>query len=167
MIDYTSYFVQKPADVSRIRTVELYNPDFGTLRLVNGFTDRQLALESGAPRNSGETVDFQAIDLSWPDPSMDESATISVNVTFSRVGTRARELVKTITPEGGLRGIEVVLREYFSDNLTAPQAVFYLYSPAITISGPSVSLQASDTNPALQNTADVYTLNRFPGLRDL
>lgn len=164
MSDYTDFFIQKRADISRIKTVEIYNQDFGVLRYVAGFFDKTLGIESGAPRNSGESVVFTALGISWTDPEMTEDVNITTSVSFSRVGTDARSLVKTITDIGAMNGIEVVLREYLSNDLNNPKVFYYLWSESMTINGPDVVVSVSDTNPNIQNTAQVYTIDRFPGL---
>lgn len=164
-VDYSQYFVKKDANVARIKTVEIYNSDAGTFRYVNGFSDRTLTLESGAPRNASSSVTFTAADLEWNDPAQDDSGTISSTVTFSSVGTQTRSIVKQIGKTARLNGIELVLREYLSDNLTSPAVVYYLYSGGVDLSGPDCSISATDTNPYAQNTSEVYTLDRFPGLK--
>lgn len=165
MVSYNRFFSQKNGVVSRIKTVEIYNVDIGVRRYVNGFTDRTLTLESGAPRNASSAVVFAASDLEWPDPAQDDSGTINSDVSFSSVGSDAKQALKQITKVGRLAGTEIVLREYLSDNLTSPAVVYYLYAGAITQDGPSLRIPATDTNPYTQNTSEVYTLTRFPGLK--
>ena len=157
---------RKPKDSALLTTVEFYHSGFGTHRLINGFKDKTLTLESGAPRNAGQAVSFRAIALDAPWPAQQEEPRISININIARVGSELKSEIKKIVGFGAFEPIQVVWRAYLSTDTTAPVAVFYLYGD-VSMDGEAVTITASDENPLAKRISRILTTTDFPGTIDL
>jgi hypothetical protein len=157
---------KKPKDAALLITVEFYHSAFGIHRLINGFKDKALTIESGAPRNAGEDVTFRAIALDAPWPSQKDQPTININVNIARVGSEIKSEVKKIVGFGAFEPVQVIWRAYLSSNTSSPAAAYYLYGQ-VTMNGESVTINASDENPLAKRVSRILTTTDFPGTIDL
>lgn len=171
MADLTTEIAQwrnrKPKNVALLTTVEIYHQSTGVHRLYNGFSDKTLTLESGAPRNAGQAVTFRAVAFEAPKPSQQDEPRISIPITINRIGSELKSEIKKIKAFGAFDPIEIVWRQYLSSNTSAPVEVYYLYAQNIAINAQAVTITATDENPLAKRVARIATTNDFPGLIDL
>lgn len=164
--DYRTFFARKPRGHRVIKTIEIYCASIGLLRYCSGLSNEDLALEAGAPRDAGQSVTFTGVNLDYSFPQQSDQDAILIPVTIPRIGTDGRRLVRDITTLDAFNGIEVVLRSYITSDITTPQDVWYLYDQEESISGDTITINATDKNPAKTNTARLYTFEDFPALRE-
>lgn len=171
MADLTTEIAQwrnrKPKNVALLTTIEIYHPLTGVHRLFNGFKDKALTLESGAPRNASQTVTFRAVAFNAPKPSQQDEPRISIPISIARVGSELKTELKKIRDFGVFDPIEIVWRQYLSSNTSAPVEAYYLYAQSIAVSASGVTITASDENPLAKRVARIATTGDFPGLIDL
>lgn len=164
----SDYRNKKPKNVIKFVTVEMYHPDVGTLRYVSGqYADKTFTLESGAPRNAGEAVTFQAASFQYSSPSQDSEPSSSASMSFQRVGSGIKSAIKKMQGFAAFTPVEFVWREFLSDDTSEPVIVYYLYVSSITPTRDSVTIEASDVNPLTQSISRIVTPNDFPGTIDL
>jgi hypothetical protein len=161
------FFNQKPTGPVRFITFELWHADTGTLRFVRDFIDQTLTLEADAPRDPGTAVVFTAASFDIPDPAQGESSQATLTVDLGRVGSGVKTQLKKISEFGFLSNMELIYRQYLSDDVSEPVKVFNFFVSDINLSEGAVSLSASDDNPTNQDVGRVYTFLDFPGLVDL
>lgn len=161
------FFNQKPTAPRQIITFEIFHPDTGVLRFIRDFVDKTLRLESTAPRNPSGDVLFTAASFDVREPSQGESSQATLTVNLGRVGSGVKSKLKQITDFGFLSNMELIYRQYLSDDTSAPVKVFSFFVSDINFSEGSVSLAASDDNPTNQDVGRVYTFEDFPGLVSL
>ncbi len=172
MADTTSrisaYRNKKPKDVIPFFTFEIYQANAGLFRFYKtGFSDKSFTLESDAPNNPSETVEFRAINFEGSSPSQTAEPQILIEVSVQRVGSELKSALKNMIGFAAYDPIEFTWREYLSDDTSEPAKVYYLYAQNITLSGSSATIVATDENPLSQTVSDIANTVRFPGLIDL
>lgn len=164
----SDYRNKKPKNIIKYTTVEMYHPDTGTLRFVaNQYTDKELTLEADAPRDAGETVTFKAAAFSYSSPSQDAEPSSSASMSFQRVGSGIKAAMKQLQGFAGYTPVEFVWREFLSDDTSEPVVIYYLYVSSITPNRDTVTIEATDANPATQAISRILTPNDFQGTIDL
>lgn len=149
------------------KTAEIYHPTLGVQRYVaNRIDPKNFTLESTAPRNASESVAFTGATLEYFPPEQNED-TVSAEIQLGRVGRTVKQQLKSITGFSRLQVGEIILREYIEGEESAPVYSLLLYISTITMTQDGVVILAEQDNPAGRGSAQIYTGERFPGLRAL
>lgn len=151
------------------RTLELWHPQLdGVRRFVSNSCPFSATLETDAPRDPGETVAFRPVTLRITEPAEREDSEQSLLVEFGNVDSTVHEILDQITGTGFFTGVEVVYRKYYSGNLSQPAVPpLYLYAAGISFDGPTAaSFNAEDVDLSQKRSGELYTPERYPGLRE-
>lgn len=161
------FYKHQPETVRTIRTIELYHPDIGVHRYCEPYSDKSLTLEAGAPRNASQAVTFTAASVEIGEPSEGANRTSSFTASFPMAGTQISEIMDQITDY--LIPIEFIYRKYLSTVLTEPaQTPSYVYVSAIAFDGDkNVTISAATDNGSIRRTGSIYTLEKYPSLKNL
>ena len=159
------YYTQRPARVSLIKALEFYHPSYGTLRFCYQTSDRVLGVESDAPRNAGEMVEYQALAFQISAPSQQDVPNVNIAINLGRVGSELKSKMKLVRGFDRQTPHEIIYREYFSDNMSAPSRLWQVYSGNINFDQNSVTVNAEDENPTTRDWSRKYTVEDFPGLQ--
>ncbi|MDB4306025.1 hypothetical protein N9980_00500, partial [bacterium] len=90
------FFAAKPTEIY-FETLEIYHPNGIFRRFVrNQFLPKSFGLESTAPRNAGETVEFEAAAMEVKPVSQSSSTTVSLEVQMGRVGLQLKQEMQKI-----------------------------------------------------------------------
>lgn len=162
-----NFYRHAPETVRMIRTVEIYHPDIGIHRYCEPYSNKTLTLESTAPRDASQAVTFTAVQLELNEPAEGLNKTSSFTASFPMAGTQISEIMDQI--DDYLTPIEFIYRKYVSTDLTEPgQTPSYSFVSAIAFDGDSnVTLTAATDNAAVRRTGAIYTLEKYPSLKDL
>lgn len=166
-------YANESVDDMDINTLEFHHPDFRdefgnhtSVRIVQDFIPWTLGLESTAPMNPGEMVQFEPIPFDFNHPSYGEDSVPSITFTVANV---SRLLTKHLE-EAASKTVPIVMyfRNYLESNTRVPQM-----NPVIVMT--VTSAEAGDMNvTATASLSDVhnwpfpyqkYTTDRFPGLQ--
>ncbi|MCK5614627.1 DUF1833 family protein [Candidatus Pacearchaeota archaeon] len=167
-IAYRRFLASAPGDQREFRTIEIFHPDFSEiLRFVEDQVDRQLTLNTDAPRNAGELVTFTSISMKVTEPKENRDADQVLTVNLGAVGNEVEDQIDLITPDGFLTQIEVIYRKYYSGDIGQPVVTLSLSAGTLSFNNyDSVSFSAEDTDFVNKSSGETYDLNRFPGLSD-
>lgn len=165
----TRTFFNQKLRVVRFKTFEIYHSAIGTKYYVlNQHFDKSFGIESTASRNAGTTQTFQAISCELIEPQISDDPTIRLQVSFGRVGSLIKPLLKQIRAFDRMEAAEFVYRQYLSTDTTNPATTpVQLYVASVSIDIDNVSMTADESNPRLINVAEVYNSARFPGLKNV
>lgn len=166
---YKKFVNSMPEAEREYRTIEVYHPDFASvLRFVRDFVDISLTLESTAPRNPSTSVLFTAIAMEINEPGENGQIEQVLGVNLGAVGNEVNDQLDQITESGALTPVELIYRKYYSGDLTEPVLVLTLSVADISFKGYSdVSFTGEDVDFAIKRAGEIYTVERFPGLKDL
>ena len=166
---WKEYLSQVPTDKREFRTIEIFHPDFSAvLRFVQDFEDQTLLLESDAPRNPSSNVLFTGINLAIQEPSEAANSSPILTVNMGAVGNEVQDQLDQITANGQLVPVEVIYRRFYEDDTTGPVLVFRLSAANLKFeSYTGVSFTAQDIDLSNRPAGEIYTIERFPGLRGL
>jgi len=167
--EYKKFVASAPQAEREYRTIELYHPDFDqTLRFVKDFKDINLTLESTAPRNPSTSVTFTAISMNINEPIESGEVEQILSVDMGAVGNEVNDQLAQITETGSLIPIELIYRKFYSGDLTEPVLVLSLSVANVSFNGyESVSVNCEDVNFATKRAGELYTIERFPTLRNI
>jgi hypothetical protein len=158
------FFVQKQRK-RYYRTVEIYHPTTGVERYVDGTIDPiSFTLESDAPRNAGQTVEFEGTAFEYSQPEQSQS-TITMDIQLGRVGTQIKHKLKQIKGADRAKSGEVIIREYIAGESDVKYKL-ELYIRNITMTMDGAAITCAQDDPSKQNVAEIYTSQRFPGLAE-
>ncbi len=159
-------YASAPVDVIIYSTLELWHPAFSIpIRVVNGASNIQAKLESDAPRNAGQEVNFVAFSFSLKKPDVSADGTPSLTIEIDNV---SRQILREIRPSVSSTGhITAIYREYLSNDLEAPQndppIVLTITNISATIHRVTATATLGDyNNRKFPNF--VYDTRSFPGL---
>ena len=159
-----AFFAQKQRKL-RYRTVEIYHPTIGVKRYVRKKQEPvALQLESGAPRNSGQQVQFEGAFFNYSLPEQDGS-TISAEIQFGQVGRIFKQELKKIKGADRAKSGEVILREWVKGE-TEPDYVLRLYLATIATEANGAAILATQDDPSDKGVSQIYNTSRFPGLKE-
>jgi hypothetical protein len=158
--------VEKYAGIELVHPAFLSDGDFFAVRAVAGSPiSLNLTLEDGAPLNSGETVEFQAIPFNAQLPPIEEGKTPECAITIDNV---SREIMPYLDAAVAMRADMIMrYREWLSDDTTSP-----CYGPVefvikrVKVSGTRITGFARIDD--LANTKFpglVYTYTKYKGLK--
>lgn len=165
--EYKKFVNSAPEAQREYRTIELYHPDFSqVLRFVKDFVDINLTLESTAPRNASTSVTFTALNMELNEPGENGQIEQVLSVNLGAIGNEVNDQLDQITESGSLTPVELIYRKYYSGDLTTPVLVLSLAVADVSFSGYSdVSFTGEDVDFAIKRAGELYTIERFPGLR--
>lgn len=164
---YLEALTRAPAARAILETLELYHPEWPeAIRIVRDKQDLPATLEDDAPRNAGETVVFRALPVNviWPDESDEQkasSAKLSIDGVSSYVAQYLDASLETLDP------IQVILREYASDDLSGPCRTppLILQLQNISLNETTITAEAVFTDPVNRPfPAKDYQATEYPGL---
>lgn len=167
--DYIKFLTVKPAAQREIRTLEFFHPEFSSVqRFVRDFIDQTLTLESDAPRNAGQSVLFTAISMDVVEPAESQEGLQVLSVSLGATNDEIQDQVNQITPSGIFTPIECIYRKYYSGNLSEPVLVLNLSVSSLGFEGYTKNnIIAEDQDLASKSSGELYTLDRFPTLRNI
>lgn len=164
--EYKKFVSSMPQAQREFKTIELYHPDFGLLRFVQDFTDIDLTLEPDAPRNPSESVTFTAISMELSEPEENGQIEQILSVNLGAIGNEVSDKLQMITESGSLTPIDLIYRKYYSADLSEPVLIITMSVADVSFkSYEAVSFTGEDTNFAIKRAGELYTLERFPGLK--
>ena len=166
---YARFLVNAPQAERQYKTIEFYHPDFPQLlRFVEDNVDRVLPIESDAPRDPGTDQTFTAISMKIKEPTINDEANPVLRIRLGAVADEVNDQIGFISGDGYLTPIEVIYRKYYSGDLTEPVTVFKLFASELSFASyTDVSFSAEDSIFTRKRSGELYTLERFPGLRGL
>lgn len=148
------------------KTLEIFHPDIGVTRLVSGRIDpKDFTLESGAPRNAGQTVTFTGGSFEWSQPDQNESY-VQTDIQLGRIASQIKQQLKLIRGQGRAKPADVVLREYIAGEESAPAYALRLFVSTITLTQEGAVIRAAQDNPADLPVHRLFTPDDFPGLAE-
>lgn len=164
--EHSRFLVSVPEGVREYRAIELWHPQFLRVqRFVKNYIDVTLPLESNAPRNAGEQVNFQAATVNIIEPSERQDGEQILQLNFGNVDGRIHDLIDSVTGQGYLTPIEVIYRKYVSTDLSQPAVPpVTLFASSIAFQGTSATFNAEDSDLSQKRSGGVYSLELFPGL---
>jgi len=167
--EYKKFTASAPQAQREYRTIELFHPDFNdTLRFVQDFVNIDLTLESSAPREASSTVTFKAISLKINEPSENGQVDQILSVDMGAVGNEVNEQLDSITDANVLTQIELIYRKFYSGDLSEPVLVLYLSVSDVSFKDyNNVSFSGEDVDFAVKRSGELYTTERFQGLRKI
>lgn len=165
--EYKKFINSAPESQREYRTVELYHPDFSqTLRFVKDFQDISLTLEATAPRDASTSVLFTAIAMDITEPGENGQVEQVLSVGLGAIGNEVNEQLDQITESGSLTTVELIYRKFYSGDLTTPVVVLSLSVADVSFkSYDNVSFTGEDVDFATKRAGELYTIERFPGLK--
>lgn len=168
--DYKKFLAAAPRTWREYRTIELYHPQFSptTQRFVSDFADVNLTLEAGAPRNASASVTFKAISMAIVEPGESAESDQQLTVSMGAVGKEVRDVVDQITGSGYLTPVQIIYRKYL-DNESTKALILVLYLSASNLrfeEYTGVGFTAEDHDFTNKPSGEIYTFERFPGLRN-
>ncbi|MEC9061544.1 MAG: hypothetical protein VYC55_08060 [Pseudomonadota bacterium] len=159
-----AFFAQKQRKL-RYRTVEIYHPTIGVNRYVRKQQEPvNLTLEANAPRNAGESVQFDGAFFQYTLPEQSDS-TISAEIQFGQVGRTFKQEIKKIKGTDRTKTGEVIIREWVKGE-TSPDFVLELYVATIATQSNGAVILATQDDPSNKGVSQIYTTSRFPGLKE-
>lgn len=166
---YKKFLASAPTAQREFRTIEVYHPSFiKTYRFVKDFEDQTFKLESTAPRNASQNILFEALSIEIQEPRESQDGDQLLTVNLGSIGNEVEQALQTITGEDYLIPIEIIYRKYYSGDLENPIIVLTLTASNFVFQGYTiVSFTGEDTDLANKQSGELYTLERFPSLRNL
>ena len=159
-----AFFAQKKR-ILRYLTVEIFHPAVGTKRYVRKqINPVNLTLESSAPRNAGQSVQFDGAFFEYSLPEQNDS-TISAEIQFGQAGRIFRTELKEIKGVDRFDGGEVIIREWVKGE-TNPDFVLRLYLASIALESNGAAILATQDDPSDKGVSRVYTTSVFKGLKE-
>lgn len=167
--DYEIFLASKPSEQREFRTLEYFHPDFITpLRLVQDFVDQSFLLELTAPIDPFTVQEFIAIPMDVQEPSEDLEGTQILRASIGATNDLLQDKINLITPSNVFIPVQCNYRKYYSGNLTGPVLALYLSVTSIEFDGYSKNvIIAEDQDFASKSSGELYTTERFPGLRNI
>jgi len=167
--DFNIFLASKPAEAIEFKTLEFFHSDFsGPLRFVLDFVDQTFTLESTAPRDASTAVLFTALAMEITDPAENQEAVQILQVSIGATNDELQTELNKIQPTNVFEPIECIYRKFYSSDLNEPVFVRNLSVSNVNLEGYNKNLiTAEDIDLAIKPSGELYTLSRFPTLRDL
>ncbi len=164
---YKRFVANEPESAIEYRTIEIYHPNFSqTYRFVKSFTNKTFTLESGAPRNAGAPIEFDAASMRIEEPAERNDGDQVLTVSIGNTGDTVTNIIDQISGTGFLTPIEVVYRKYLSTDTGEPaQPPLYLYASNFSFENKTIAtFTAEDADLTKKRAGSIYTVTEFPGL---
>lgn len=157
-----------------LETMTLYHPAFvdgagqpSPLFIVNDDEPLLATLEASAPQMGGQAVTFLPIPFRGTRPVMGPGKVPVFSFELDNIGDEFADQIELSLHAVPRQPIYCTVREYLSDNLTAPSYISpYKQSLTdITVTPTKINAQAQTTDSSnVVFLRSVYTLQQFPGL---
>ena len=159
------FFTTKPREIY-YETFEIYHPQGINRRLVSRqFLPKTFGLESTAPRNAGQMVEFQPASMDITPVQQSNQTTVSLELQLGRVGSAFKDELNKINGAGFFQPIEGIYRVYRGTSLSQPMMTpVVLFCSSANLESDSVALLFEDDNPASVTVSKLYLAQDFPGL---
>lgn len=166
-------YASAPLDDLIIDTIELYHPSFRddngnptAIRVCRTFEDWELKLEAEAILNGGQYVKFLACEFDFAQPEFAEDSVPQIPVT---IGNVSREITRYLEQaQYSTSPIILTWRPYLASDRSMPQIdppiVMELTDVDVDVFSATGTATLEDVHNS-QFPSEVYTYNRFPGLR--
>ncbi len=167
LAEWEKFVSNVPEAQREYRTLEVWHEAFSQpYRYVASYADESFPLETGAPRNAGQTVNFLASTLQITEPAERQDSEQSLAIVFGNVDGRIHEMLDLIKGAGYFTPAEVIYRKYYSGDRSNPVvSPLYLFASGVTFQGPTaVSVTAEEADLSQKRAGIIYTLELFPGL---
>lgn len=107
-----------------------------------------------------------AMTLQKPEQGKDPISTASVKFSRPVVGDEFKEVIGKLNPFDWFTPITIRLQQFTELNMSVPIQDWTLYvtEDGVRINPTTIQIQASDDNPMILNTSQVYDIERYPGL---
>lgn len=141
------------------------NGDLTAVRVVRGFQNYDLRLESDAPMNGGEIVTFVGVPFEFELPSFSEGQVPHLKMTIGNVSRKITQQIELAIAQ--LKPIDVTYRPYLESDPEAPQMdpPFHMVLTNVSVDVFTISGDASlDDVHNWPFPSKKYTPARFPGL---
>ena len=163
-----NFFTAKPRE-AYYETFEIYHPSGIFRRFVKDQSfPKSFGLESTAPRNAGETVEFEPASMGITPVQQSNQTTVSLEVQLGAVGIQFKHELNKIKGTAFMTPIEGIYRAYRGSDLTAPiMRPITLYCSSANMEADVVGLLFEDDNPASVTVAKIYLAQNTPGLEVL
>lgn len=162
--EYNQYLASKPESVFRFQTIEIYNSIGGMRRYVTSAIDRQLTLESTAPRNPGETVTFEASNMNISEPGLSIDTDYGLIVNFGNVGTDVIDYLVPIAASDGLETIDIIYRVWLNTDTTGPKVIRNMLASSVSVEPKATGFVAEYADFTRRIAGGLYTTQKYPGL---
>ena len=159
------FFTAKPREIY-YETIEIYHPQGILRRLVSRqYLPKSFGLESTAPRNANQTVEFEPAAMEITPVQQSNQTTVSLEVQLGRVGKMIKEELQKINDSGFLTSIEGIYRIYRGNSLSAPMVTpVTLFCSTVSLDNEEAVLLFEDDNPESISVSPRYLPQDFPGL---
>lgn len=164
---YLKFLVNEPESQIEWRTLEIYTDvDDSLFRFVASKTSKEFTLESSAPRNPSETVEFSPATMEITQPSERQDGEQILQVVFGDSDGVIQNLIEDIVTNGQFSEVQIVYRKYYSEDVSEPASPpLYLYASSVSFEGYAQgSLTAEDALLNSRKVGTYYTTDLFPGL---
>ncbi len=159
------FFTVKPREIY-FETFEIYHPQGILRRLVSRqYVPKMFGLESTAPRNGGQAVEFEPAAMEITPVQQSNQTTVSLELQLGRVGSMFKAELEKINGSGFLTPIEGIYRVYRGSVLNEPMMPpVTLFCSSAVLENESVALLFEDDNPASVTVSELYLAQDFAGL---
>lgn len=159
-------YASAPAGTITYLTLEMWHPAFtAPVRVVRDYENLTATLELSAPRDPGAQVVFTRFAFDFTKPEVSSAGVPQVTLTMDNVDRTVVANIEAAT--GSIYPIKVILREYLSTDLSAPQNDPPLAMTIMTINADVFRVTATAGFPNLMNKrfpTTAYTSEVFKGL---
>ena len=170
--DYLKFKMNKPEAKREFRTVEIYHPKLSKIwRLVQDSVSYIASLESTAPRNAGQEVEFLPFAGRITEPAERNDGDRTIQIDVGDLDGAIQDEMDMLDGKDWMTPIEVIYRKYWTDDNSAPAVnPLYLFalSPSFNESEGeipvSATINASDSDLSQKAAGIIYTTTDFPGL---
>lgn len=162
MNEYKRFLVGGIEGEREFRTIELSHSQFSkTYYFVKDYENQNLPVD-------GDLTEFTAISMNISEPSETVDAEEVLTVQFGAIGSYVNEEIERINTNGFFEPVKLIYRKYYSEILNEPVLTLDLSVSAINFNAyTEVTMTAEDTDFTNKASGDLYTLERFQGLRGI
>lgn len=163
-VNYRRWATQKKKTIA-YQTIEIYHSAVGVLRYVtNQQFNKSFTLAVGEPRNSGETVEFEAFGFRVQRPAQNNDPILRLDIQLGRVGTEIKKKLKAINTAALLMEKAELIFRIFIDGEQVQRLPFEIAT--ITIKDRDVVIRAEQANPTFRDISRRYEASDFIGLSE-
>lgn len=165
-------YASNPSDVIVLNTLELIHPDFidelgnpTAIRVVRDNVNLKAFLESDAPLNAAQEVEFIALSFDLEFPPVNTTPVPEITLTLDNVG---KEIIKYLDKAASSNEmIKMIYRPYLSCDLSTPHMNPPLTLVLSDINANVLRITAKARMMDIGNKsfpAESYTVKKYPGL---
>lgn len=160
--DYKRFLVGGTDGEREFRTIELSHSRFTkTYYFVKDYENQILPV-------NGILTEFTALSMEIAEPSENVDAEEVLSVQFGAIGSYINEEIDRINKNGFFEPVKLIYRKYYSEALNEPVLTLDLSVSAINFNAyTEVTITAEDTDFTNKASGELYTLQRFRGLRGI